>query len=85
MVPPAPTSARAEAGNCGDRDGSEMDTFGVVEYPTPPVPPMEIRMIPFLPSDLINAVAAATKVRLRSLPMSPTKVLKALKTGNDGC
>ena len=59
MVPPAPTSARAEAGNCGDRDGSDMDTFGVVEYPTPPVPPIEIRMIPFLPSDLISAVAAA--------------------------
>ena len=34
-------------------------TSGVVEYPTPPVPPIEIRMIPFLPSDLINAVAAA--------------------------
>ena len=51
IVPPAPTSARAEAGNCGDSDGSDMLTLGVVEYPTPPVPPIEIRIIPFLLSD----------------------------------
>ena len=49
--PPAPTCARAEAGNCGDSDGSDMLTLGVVEYPTPPVPPIEIRIIPFLLSD----------------------------------
>ena len=59
IEPPAPTIARAEAGNCGDSDGSDMDTFGTVEYPTPPVPPIEIRTRPFFPSDLIRAVAAA--------------------------
>ena len=59
IEPPAPTIARAEAGSCGDSDGSDIDTFGTVEYPTPPVPPIEIRTIPFFPSDLIRAVAAA--------------------------
>ena len=59
IEPPAPTCARAEAGNCGDSDGNDILTLGVVEYPTPPVPPIEMRMIPFLLSDLISAVAAA--------------------------
>ena len=57
--PPAPTCARNDAGRFGVSDGRDTDTFGVVEYPTPPVPPIATRIIPFLPSDLIIAVAAA--------------------------
>ena len=69
-------------------DLPNIDTI-IVEVPNPDHPfgvrgVGETGIAPPLPA-LANAVAAATKVRLRSLPMSPTKVLKALKTGNDGC
>jgi CO/xanthine dehydrogenase Mo-binding subunit len=69
-------------------DLPNIDTI-IVEVPNPDHPfgvrgVGETGIAPPLPA-LANAVAAATKVRLRSIPMSPTKVLKALKTGNDGC
>ena len=65
-----------------------IDTV-IVEVPNPGHPfgvrgVGETGIAPPLPA-LANAVTAATKVRLRSLPMSPAKVLKAIKTGSDGC
>ncbi len=69
-------------------DLPNIDTV-IVEVPNPDHPfgvrgVGETGIAPPLPA-LANAVAAATNVRLRSLPMSPAKVLKAIKTGSDGC
>ena len=69
-------------------DLPNIDTI-IVEVPNPDHPfgvrgVGETGIAPPLPA-LANAVFAAVGVRLRSLPMSPSKVLRAIKTGEDGC
>ena len=69
-------------------DLPNIDTI-IIEVPNPDHPfgvrgVGETGIAPPLPA-LANAVYAAAGVRLRSLPMCPSKVLRAIKTGEDGC